>query len=81
MKKFMSFTILFFLFFAPSCKKEICRTCVRCISYDANFEIQNEIKRCDADTAFINDYKRGFKDGAALAGRSAICFELGIECE
>lgn len=81
MKKISFLTMFFFLFFCTNCKKEVCRTCVRCISYDSNFEIKNEVKKCDVDTTFINDYKQGFIDGAASVGRSAICFELGIECE
>ncbi|MBK9107564.1 MAG: hypothetical protein IPM92_04065 [Saprospiraceae bacterium] len=81
MKNVAFLTIVFLLFFATNCKKEVCRTCIRCISYDANFEIKNEVKKCDVDTFNIKNYKQGFIDGAVSVGRSAICFELGIECE
>lgn len=77
-------TICFFIiagFIVTSCKKEVCKTCVRCISYDDNFIIQNEVKHCESDTSILNNYKEGFMDGAAAVGRSAICFDLGIECE
>lgn len=81
MKKNIYFTLLIFLVCVMSCKKEICRTCVRCISYDANNKIINEVKKCYIDTASITNYKQGFIEGAASVGRSAICFDLGIECE
>ena len=81
MKKTVSFLFLFAFFCLTNCKKEVCKHCVRCISYDANFEIKNEVKHCEIDTVVLNNYKQGFKDGAQSVGRSAVCFELGVECE
>jgi len=62
------------------CKKETCRNCIRCISYDSNNQIVNEVRECNKDTTYLNNFENGFQDGAASKGWSAICFDLGIHC-
>ena len=81
MKRIFIYSFIMSGFLIASCKNEVCKHCVRCISYDNNFIIQNEVKHCESDTSILNNYKEGFISGAASVGRSAICFDLGIECE
>lgn len=63
-----------------SCRKEVCRTCIRCISYESDFTIANEVKECHQDTVYLTNFSKGFMEGANSVGRDAICFNLGIEC-
>jgi hypothetical protein len=74
--------LVFFVFsFFVSCKEEVCRNCRRCISYDSNNIIKNEVVKCNSDTTYLNNYEQGFISGADSANREAICFDLGIQCE
>lgn len=67
--------------FAASCNPESCTECIRCISYNENHEIQNEVRECSDDREYLDDYKEGFIEGANSIDREAICFELGVQCQ
>lgn len=63
-----------------SCKKT-CKTCTLCKSFYANGVQANEAKECNADTTYINGYNDGFILGATESGKTALCFDQGVECK
>jgi len=66
-----------------NCNKnnEVCKHCLRCISYNTNYELVNEVEQCKGDTVYLNMYSSGFIDASKANGRNAICLKLGIKCE
>ena len=73
--------LVLFLLLGFNCKKKICHQCIKCISYDANFDLINEVRECNIDTLYLGGFKEGFVEGAEDQGWSAICVDLGLVCE
>jgi len=71
-----------FVIFSLTCcdSDDTCEYCTRCISYDEDLKIKNEVRQCYDDSVQIADFNQGFMDGAASVGRQSICFDEGLRC-
>ncbi|TYA71613.1 hypothetical protein [Seonamhaeicola marinus] len=83
MKKFYFYVIvsIVFIIHLNSCGREVCRECIKCISFDDQDKIINEVRECNPDTTYLNGFKTGFIDGANEQGWNATCVNLGVICE
>ncbi len=80
-KQLILFGSILILFSLSSCKDEVCRECIRCMSYDSDQTLMNEVRECNLDTAYLNGFELGFMEGANDNGFDAICLKLGVICE
>ncbi len=69
------------LSYCVSCQPEVCQDCIKCISYDENYELVNEVIKCSDENQYLENYKLGFISGVEEMGWDAICLDIGVKCD